>query len=79
LHAEGARRRASTTVLEPGDVLVVVSDGALDLGDGTIDTLLDLARTLRAASSVDAFLETVRLRAAERAEDDVTVVVLGRA
>jgi serine phosphatase RsbU (regulator of sigma subunit) len=79
LHAEGARRRASTTVLEPGDVLVVVSDGALDLGDGTIDTLLDLARTLRAASRVAAFRDTVRLRAAARAEDDVTAVALGRA
>jgi len=78
LHPEGVARRGSTTVLEPGDALVVVSDGALDLGDGTIDTLLDLARTLRAAHDVDAFLETVRLRAAERAEDDVTVVVLSR-
>lgn len=79
LHPEGTPRHASSTVLAPGDALVVVSDGALDLGDGTIGTLLDLARTLRAAPGVDAFLETVRLRAAERAEDDVTVVVLGRA
>ncbi len=50
----------------------------LDLGDGTVDTLRDLAQTLRRARSTTAFLETVRLRAAERAEDDVTVLVLTR-
>ncbi|MDM7891244.1 PP2C family protein-serine/threonine phosphatase [Curtobacterium caseinilyticum] len=78
LHHEGATRTATSFTLGPGDALVVASDGALDLGDGTIDTLLDLASTLGRARDVDAFLETVRLRAAERAEDDVTVVVLTR-
>lgn len=78
LHQEGAPRTPTTVTLDTGDALVVASDGALDLGDGTVDTLLDLARTLGRARDVDAFLETVRLRAAERAEDDVTVVVLLR-
>ncbi|WP_214982400.1 PP2C family protein-serine/threonine phosphatase [Curtobacterium sp. ISL-83] len=76
---ESGPRRGSSVVLEPGDALILTSDGALDLGDGTIDTLADLGETLRRASSIEAFLETVRLRAAERAEDDVTVVVLARA
>ena len=79
LQHEGLPRSTTTLVLEPGDALVVATDGALDLGDGTIDTLLDLARTLGRARHLEAFLETVRLRAAERAEDDVTVVVLVRA
>lgn len=78
LHPSGTARSATSLVLAPGDALVVASDGALDLGDGTIDTLADLGRTLGRARDVPAFLETVRLRAAERAEDDVTVVVVTR-
>lgn len=78
LHHEGTPRTTTTVTLAPGDALVVASDGALDLGDGTVDTLLALARTLDRARDLGAFLETVRLRAAERAEDDVTVVVLVR-
>lgn len=78
LHHEGTPRTATAVTLAHGDALVVASDGALDLGDGTVDTLLDLAHTLGRARDVHAFLETVRLRAAERAEDDVTVVVLVR-
>lgn len=78
LHHLGAPRTAGHVVLEPGDALLVASDGVLDLGDGTVDTLRDLAQTLRRARSTSAFLETVRLRAAERAEDDVTVLVLRR-
>lgn len=78
LHPTGAPRTPGRIVLEPGDALVVASDGVLDLGDGTIDTLGDLALTFRRARSTESFLETVRLRAAERGEDDVTVVVLTR-
>lgn len=78
LHPEGVPFRSGSLVLEPGDTLIVASDGALDLGDGTIDTLTDIGQTLRRAPSTEAFLETVRLRAAEHAEDDVTVAVLAR-
>ena len=78
LHQGVGPRSATPVVLAPGDALIVASDGALDLGDGTIDTLADLARTLRRAQDVTAFLDTIRLRAAERAEDDVTVLVLTR-
>lgn len=78
LHQVGAARSATSVVLEPGDALIVASDGVLDLGDGTIDTLVDLARTYGRSRDDAAFLETVRLRAAERAEDDVTVLVLSR-
>ena len=78
LHHEGRPRTSTTLTLEPGDALVIASDGVLDLGDGTIDTLHDLVRTYRRARSLEAFLENVRLRAAERAEDDVTVVVVRR-
>ncbi len=56
----------------------MASDGALDLGDGTIDTLTELTRTFERTRDHHAFLDTVRLRAAERAEDDVTVVLLTR-
>ncbi|WP_181420615.1 PP2C family protein-serine/threonine phosphatase [Curtobacterium sp. MCPF17_046] len=78
LHPGGIPFRAGALVLEPGDTLVVTSDGALDLGDGTIDTLTDIGRTLRRAPDTATFLQTVRLRAAEHAEDDVTVAVLAR-
>ncbi|PYY31613.1 MULTISPECIES: PP2C family protein-serine/threonine phosphatase [unclassified Curtobacterium] len=78
LHPQGVPFRLGSLVLEPGDALLVASDGALDLGDGTIDTLTDIGRTFRRAPSTAAFLETVRLRAAEHAEDDVTVTVLAR-
>jgi hypothetical protein len=78
LHPEGVPFRRGSLVLKPGDVLLVASDGVLDLGDGTIDTLTDIGRTFRRAPHTAAFLETVRLRAAEHAEDDVTVAVLAR-
>jgi len=78
LHQGVGPRSSTSLVLEPGDALIIASDGVLDLGDGTIDTLADLARTHDRARDTAAFLETVRLRAAERAEDDVTVLVLTR-
>lgn len=79
LHPSGAPRSVTRFTLAPGDALILASDGALDLGDGTIDALTDLAHTLRRVGDPARFLEAVRLRAAERAEDDVTVVVLTRA
>lgn len=79
LHQPGASRSVTALSVRPGEALILASDGALDLGDGTIDTLADLARTFDRTRDHTAFLETVRLRAAERAEDDVTVVVLTRA
>ncbi|GGL04629.1 hypothetical protein JOE58_003123 [Curtobacterium luteum] len=78
LHPGGAPRAVTRLTLDPGDALLVASDGALDLGDGTIDTLTELARTFERTRDHHAFLDAVRLRAAERAEDDVTVVLLTR-
>jgi hypothetical protein len=78
LHHGSDPRTAGSIVLGPGDALIVASDGALDLGNGTVDTLADLARTFGRTRDLDAFFETVRLRSAERAEDDVTVIVLVR-
>jgi serine phosphatase RsbU (regulator of sigma subunit) len=68
-----------TIVLEPGDMIVVFSDGVLDLYDGSliaIDAVADLARRSEDPQSlVDVFAEESRARAVP---DDVTVVAIRR-
>lgn len=70
--------------LEPGDRLLVFSDGVLDLFDGTVASLhraADLALAPDAARTVsmdDAVARIRRLAEAGEREDDVTVVALER-
>lgn len=78
LHPAGIARASGSVVLQRGDALVVASDGVLELGDGTLDALVVLGRKLREADSVQDFLDVVRARAAERAEDDLSVLVVAR-
>ncbi|MFB2598078.1 PP2C family protein-serine/threonine phosphatase [Herbiconiux sp. P17] len=76
--APGEWTRGSAA-LEPGDRLVTFTDGVLDLFDGTLASLDEVAAIVRAAPSPhDAVARFAELTAASRASDDVTVVVVAR-
>lgn len=79
LHPAGFARSSGSLELEPGDVLVIVSDGALELWDSTLTSLSRLGALWREEPDIDAFLARVRARALEHDPgDDLTVVVLVR-
>jgi len=79
LHPAGLTRSSGSLVLEQGDVLVLVSDGALELWDSTLQSLSRLGALWREEPEIDAFLGRVRARALEHDPgDDLTVVVLVR-
>lgn len=64
--------------LEPGDRLIVVSDGVLDLWDGTTAALAELAHLVRAASDCAEVVELIGQRASDGPPaDDITVIVMG--
>ena len=79
LHPAGMPRAAGSLVLRPGDVLIVVSDGALELWDSTLASLSRLGALYRESPDVATFLQRVRARVAEHDPgDDLTVVVVAR-
>ncbi len=62
-----------------GDTLVVVSDGVLDLFDGTIASLDEVAKITRASASAQAIVDTlIAIAIGATAPDDVTVLVVRR-
>ncbi|WP_233194974.1 PP2C family protein-serine/threonine phosphatase [Cryobacterium sp. M91] len=61
-----------------GDVLVSVSDGVLDLFDGTLGALDKVAEIVRAAESAQAAIDQIMSMAGLVATDDVTVIVVSR-
>jgi CheY-like chemotaxis protein len=73
----GGGWREHIVVFEPGDMLVSVSDGVLDLFDGTLESMVLVDAIVRKAGSakevVDVLLEKARL---SDAPDDVTVVAV---
>ena len=81
LGALGTQRWSPSTVrLDPGDMLLVCSDGVLDLFDGTIASM-DLAarRAMDADSTAAAAVASItRLAAETTPPDDVTVVAIRR-
>ncbi|KQS09134.1 hypothetical protein ASG04_09645 [Curtobacterium sp. Leaf183] len=80
LHPVGFERTTGTLELEPGDVLIVVSDGALELWDSTLASLSRLGGLYRNSADVGTFLGRIRARAASHDPgDDLTVVVVERA
>lgn len=79
LHPAGMDRVTGSLELETGDVLVLVSDGALELWDSTLASLGALGAMWRDAPSIDTFLARVRARALTHDPgDDLTVVVVAR-
>ena len=70
---------AHELVLEPGDTLLVFSDGLFDVLGGTREALDHVARLVRAHPRPDDLLDQVRgLTAAATPLDDVTAVALHR-
>nr|WP_305847255.1 PP2C family protein-serine/threonine phosphatase [Herbiconiux sp. VKM Ac-2851] len=66
-----------TVQLQPGDTLISVTDGVLELDDSTLDSLLRLADELRSRPDVGGFLDGVAARVEVAAvDDDVTVLVV---
>lgn len=75
----GVDRSAETDRLEPGDVLVVVSDGVLDALGGHAEDLGPLWECVgRAPSAAEAVEAAVALVADGEIDDDVTVLALRR-
>ena len=68
-----------TLRLEPGDALVSVSDGVLDVYDSTLASLDRVVADLRAERDVEAFLDAFSVKVGvARVDDDVTVLVVTR-
>lgn len=66
------------TVICPGDTLVSVTDGALEMFDGTLDSLDTIAGMVLDAPDSSTAVERVLSCLPESAPDDVTVLVLRR-
>lgn len=65
-------------VLNHGDTLITVSDGVLDLFDGTLAALDNVAEIARGCSSAQEIVDAIINRAGKDSNDDVTVLVLRR-
>jgi serine phosphatase RsbU (regulator of sigma subunit) len=70
--------REHRLTLEPGDTLVSVSDGILDLFDGTLASLDEVEAITRHAPDAQAAVDAIVEKAGSTAPDDVTLVVLRR-
>ncbi|MBO1753469.1 SpoIIE family protein phosphatase [Actinotalea sp. BY-33] len=79
--AFGNERVGAEVTLEPGDMLLSVSDGVLDMLDGSLESLAVLEGVLTGATGAhDAVERVVDLtRRQSRRPDDVTVLALARA
>ncbi|MBG6191204.1 serine phosphatase RsbU (regulator of sigma subunit) [Arthrobacter sp. CAN_A212] len=65
--------------LEPGDMIVSFSDGVLDLYDGTLSAIDELALLAISASSAKDIVETVQVLASGSVNpDDVTILAVRR-
>ncbi len=67
-----------TVQLDPGDTLIVVSDGVLDLYDGTLASLDNLVTLALLAQDPWEIIDAIRARARGTSADDVTVLIVRR-
>lgn len=67
-----------TVTLEPGDTLISVSDGVLDLYPGVQQALDSVTTLVMLATSAEEVVDAIKARARGVAPDDVTVVVVRR-
>ncbi len=70
--------QVQTVQLDPGDTLIVVSDGVLDLYDGTLHSLDNLVTLALLAQDPWEIIEAIRARARGASSDDVTVLIVRR-
>lgn len=64
--------------LEPGDTLISVSDGVLDLFDGSLAALDEVEKIVRSADSARAVVDSLITMAGRGAPDDVTLLMIRR-
>lgn len=64
--------------LNPGDTLVSVSDGVLDLFDGKLSSLEKIEEIVRNSESAQVAVQKVLALAGSTAPDDVTILVIRR-
>lgn len=75
----GGPRTAEHIVLEPGDALIVGSDGLLELHDGSLVALDLVAAWFREAPDLPTFIDTLAVSArGAHPGDDVTVLAVVR-
>jgi sigma-B regulation protein RsbU (phosphoserine phosphatase) len=81
LGAFGTQNWATSTIrLDPGDLLLICSDGVLDLFDDSLESLQEAAdiATSAAPTAAEAVLSITRLASQGHHPDDVTVVAVRR-
>ena len=74
----GETWREHRVTLEPGDRLISVSDGVLDLFDGTLASLDEVEQIVRRSDSSQQVVDSLLDLAGRSAPDDVTLLVIGR-
>ena len=74
----GIAWKEDSFVLNHGETLIIMSDGVLDLFDGTLTALDSVAEIAKGCRSAQEIVDAIITRAGQGAEDDVTVVVLRR-
>jgi len=67
-----------SVTLEPGDTLISVSDGVLDLFDGSLDSLEEVERIVRGETRAQGIVDRFTALTGRAQPDDVTVVVVRR-
>lgn len=77
LRPHDADWEAGETTVAHGDLIVSVSDGALDAYDSTLESLRLIGEDLRRARQTEAFFDQLAVRVTEHVvDDDVTAVVV---